>query len=430
MIKVSANRRYLETTQGEPFFWLGDTAWELIHRLRKEEITAYLDDRRAKGFNVIQTVILAELDGIRIPNAYGQRPLVDEDPARINEAYFELVDFVLDQAERRGMLVGLLPSWGDKVVLKWGAGPLVFTPDNAAAYGRILGERYAGRRNLVWILGGDRVPETPGQRAIFEGLAKGIRRADSRHLMSYHPLGLEKASDHFDVPWLDVDMFQSAHSNRQKEYRYVADCRAKSAARPVVNGEARYENIGNAFWEKDASGWLDDYDVRVSAWWSMLAGAAGYTYGCNDVWQMYETGRAPVIQARTDWQEALHLPGSRQVGIMKDFLSRLPWQGLLQDQSFLANDENPENQDFIVCAATAERDLLLAYAPTGKPIRVDLGRLDAAIVRCWWFNPRSGRSQAIGECAADGPKEFAPWAKGRGSDFLLVVADSEAKYAI
>ena len=34
-------------------------------------------------------------------------------------------------------------------------------------------------------------------------------------------------------------------------------------------------------------GRLDDTDVRVSAYWSLTSGAAGYTYGSNDIWQMY-----------------------------------------------------------------------------------------------------------------------------------------------
>jgi hypothetical protein len=38
----------------EPFFWLGDTAWELFHRLNREEADRYLEDRARKGFTVIQ----------------------------------------------------------------------------------------------------------------------------------------------------------------------------------------------------------------------------------------------------------------------------------------------------------------------------------------------------------------------------------------
>ncbi len=94
LLKISKNQRYLVTQDNEPFFWLGGTAWELIHRLTKEEIDIYLTDRADKGFTVIQTVILAELDGLNTPNAYGDLPLLNSDPSKLNEKYFELVDYV------------------------------------------------------------------------------------------------------------------------------------------------------------------------------------------------------------------------------------------------------------------------------------------------------------------------------------------------
>jgi len=58
-VLVSANKRFLQFEDGTPFFWLGDTAWELFHRLNKEETEMYLENRRAKGFTVIQAVVLA-----------------------------------------------------------------------------------------------------------------------------------------------------------------------------------------------------------------------------------------------------------------------------------------------------------------------------------------------------------------------------------
>ncbi len=36
-LKVSDNNRFLVHTDGTPFFYLGDTAWELFHRLNREE---------------------------------------------------------------------------------------------------------------------------------------------------------------------------------------------------------------------------------------------------------------------------------------------------------------------------------------------------------------------------------------------------------
>ena len=56
---------------GTPFFYLGDTAWELFHRLTFDEAEHYLRDRAAKGFTVIQAVALAELDGLHTPNMRG-----------------------------------------------------------------------------------------------------------------------------------------------------------------------------------------------------------------------------------------------------------------------------------------------------------------------------------------------------------------------
>ena len=35
-LKVSSNGRYLETREGKPFFYLGDTAWTLFKRLNRE----------------------------------------------------------------------------------------------------------------------------------------------------------------------------------------------------------------------------------------------------------------------------------------------------------------------------------------------------------------------------------------------------------
>jgi len=81
-LKVSDNRRFLVTADGRPFFWLADTAWELFHRLDRSEAEQYLTDRAAKGFTVIQAVVLAELDGLTEPNRYGYVPLIDKDPRR------------------------------------------------------------------------------------------------------------------------------------------------------------------------------------------------------------------------------------------------------------------------------------------------------------------------------------------------------------
>jgi hypothetical protein len=115
-LKVSENRRFLVYEDGRPFFYLGDTAWELFHRLNREEAERYLQDRTRKGFTVIQAVALAELDGLGDPNPYGHLPLLDNDPSRpdVKEGpandYWDHVDFVVQRANALGLYVGFLPT--------------------------------------------------------------------------------------------------------------------------------------------------------------------------------------------------------------------------------------------------------------------------------------------------------------------------------
>lgn len=111
---VSANRRFLITGDGKPFFWLGDTAWELFHRASIQDAEFYLENRRQKGVNVVQAVVLAEVDGLRVPNVNGDLPLTDFDPAKPNEAYFQHVDKIVALAADKGIYIGMLPTWGDK----------------------------------------------------------------------------------------------------------------------------------------------------------------------------------------------------------------------------------------------------------------------------------------------------------------------------
>ena len=427
-LKISDDHRFILTADNAPFFWLGDTAWELFHRLNKEEADLYLTDRAGKGFNVIQAVILAELDGLNTPNAYGHTPLIKNNPAEFNEDYFEHVDYVVKKAGELGIYMGLLPTWGDKFHKAWGQGPEIFTPENAEQFGRKLARRYKDEPNIIWILGGDRWPEDNEDREIIRSMAKGIRAVDKKHLITYHPSGSQKATDFFNEDWLDMDMFQTGHDRRKLDYKFVRDSRTITPVRPAINGEPRYEDHPNRF--KPAEfGWMDDSDVRSSAYWTMLSGAAGYTYGAHPIWQMFQVNWSPVSKVRTSWKEALNLPGSKQVMFMKGLLTSFPWQQMKNDQSVILND-NPEDETHIVAAIGEQNDFILAYTPLGKEIKPDLSRLKSDTSEAYWFNPRDGRSMKIGEYKNSEKAAFKPWSEGRGSDFILVIIDGDSIYKL
>src|ERR1051326_6509939 len=108
-LKISDNHHFLITESGQPFFWLGDTAWELFHRLNREDAEHYLKNRAQKGFNVVQAVALAEFDGLTITNAYGHLPLIENDPLQPNEDYFKHVDWIVAKANSLGTLSSAEP---------------------------------------------------------------------------------------------------------------------------------------------------------------------------------------------------------------------------------------------------------------------------------------------------------------------------------
>ncbi|RPJ42819.1 MAG: DUF4038 domain-containing protein, partial [Chloroflexi bacterium] len=91
-IKVSSNGRFFVDASGEPFFWMGDTAWPLFAQYPLADAERYLANRAAKGFTVIQGV-LAWANGTgfekAIPDANetGHHPWL-ESPAQPDPVYF------------------------------------------------------------------------------------------------------------------------------------------------------------------------------------------------------------------------------------------------------------------------------------------------------------------------------------------------------
>ena len=420
--QISENRRFLLDGNGAPFFYLADTAWELLHRLDREETEIYLQDRAAKGFNVIQTVVLAEIDGLRVPNRDGHLPLHDLDPTRPNEAYFQHVDWVISRADELGMCLGLLPTWGDKWNLKWGVGPEIFTPENAAIFGEWLGKRYQNAP-LVWILGGDRPVETDGHRKIIEAMALGLSRGDGgHHLRTFHPCGRQSSSEPFpDAPWLDFHMAQSGHRNKGDNSGWVAHDYALSPRKPCLDGEPGYENHPSDF--KAENPWMTDADTRRFLYFDLCAGACGHTFGCHSIWQFWQPPHEPRSWAHTPWREALHLPGAAQMQHARrllearPFLTRIPApEMVLQGDARATRDQNGS--------------YALVYFPTGAPATLDLTFFANATIRAHWFDPRDGKSSFLAEFSGQEKREFVPPVSDGKIDWVLILDDAARGFPI
>lgn len=428
---LSSNKRYLSFQNGEPFFYLADTAWELFHRLDREDAERYLRKRAEQGFTVIQAVILAEIDGLNTGNPYGARPLLDNDPVRPNEAYFEHVDFIMEKAQSLGLVIGLLPTWGDKVNKAWGVGPVVFDDGNAEWFGRFLGKRY-GDKPVIWILGGDRDPG--GRESVWRAMAKGIedgvneKIASHTALMTYHPPGGATSAQWFhDDDWLDFNMQQNGHCADTDVWNRLRRDYDRVPVKPVMDGEPLYEEHPICF-DPGRFGRSTDVHVRRFAYHDLFSGSHGFTYGCHAVWQMFTPERGGINGPMRPWDESLDLPGARQMKHVRALMMARPFFTRIPDNSIVTSDLGNGN-DRISATRDSEGRYALVYSERGKAFEVNLGAaVKAERVVSRWFDPRTGKVSGAEELSGTGRHTFTPPSSGPGNDWVLILDDKSAEF--
>lgn len=426
-VVVSQNRRFLQYEDGTPFFWLGDTGWLLLTRLSKPEALVYLDDRRSKGFNVVQAMLVHSLPG---SNVYGETPFEDADPGRPKVTgghdYWDHVEWVIDRAKERGIYMALVCCWGS--VVKSGR----LSPEQARRYGLFLGERFREKPNIFWLTGGDIYGDQHAD--VWHALGTALKEADPDHLVTFHPFGRTQSSTWFhDAPWLDFNMFQSGHRRYDQDpdgkgednWRYVEEDYSRLPVKPTLDGEPSYEGIPQGLHDPSEPLWTDR-DARRYAYWSVFAGSFGHTYGNSAVMQMLKAShKRASYGTKRYWDEAIHDPGAAQMRHLKSlmlsrpFFERVPASEVVVDQG--------ERYDRVI--ATRGRQYLFAYAYTGRPFEVRLGVIEGERVRAWWYNPRIGLAEEFGVFENSGSRTFAPpGGRAEGNDWVLVLDDEVAGF--
>ncbi|CAN5773909.1 glycoside hydrolase family 140 protein [soil metagenome] len=434
-LRVSDNQRFLVTITGEPFFWLGDTAWEIFHRLTREEAEFYFATRQRQRFNVIQAVALAEFDGLHTPNAYGELPLLNDDPAQPNEKYFAYMDELIQLAAAHELYVGLLPTWGDKINHnQWGTGPIVFNEQNARIYGQYLGQRYGDYPNIIWILGGDRpaIHEQMDYRPIWRAMAAGIEAATNHNaLMTYHPMGGMSTSAWLqEEAWLDFNMMQSGHGSGRDVpvWEMIAHDYALQPVKPTLDSEPNYEDHPVNPWPQwnPKNGYFRDYDVRKQLYRSVFAGGCGVTYGHHAMWQFYDPAKREAVNyADRPWFEAINRHGANQVQFLCNLLASRPYLTRIPDQSLLVTAAGSA-ESHVRATRDANGTYALIYLPTAEAVSINLDLLSGAIKQAWWYNPRTGEALTIGEVVPLRIASFTPPIDG--PDWVLVLDDAAQKF--
>jgi hypothetical protein len=390
-IRVGPDGRYFVDASGQPFFWLGDTAWPLFAQYTRAEAEAYLDNRAEKGFTVIQGV-LAWGGGTGYeekapgPNYAGDPPWL-AGPAKPNPDYFAHVDHLVGYAAARGLILAMLPTWGYYV-----NDVDAFDAVSARAYGRWLGERYKDAPNVVWVNGGDRLPcgREPGWNALGEGLRAGDGGA---HLITYHPCGWRSSAQFFHrASWLDFNMIQT-WTEWAKVYPAVLSDSLLVPRKPVVLAEGAYEN-GPEY----PQGPITPLVVRRQAWWAFTAGGS-FTYGQDQMWRV-----------GPGWTDTFDTPGANQMAVFRQIATSRPWWNMVPDQGLYATGVGSE-RTLNTALRSLDGDCAMLYLASPCHFQVHLDKIATREVKATWVDPRTGESKDGGTYATGNltGRQFPEW---------------------
>lgn len=433
-LRISANKRFFETKDGKPFFWLGDTGWLLFVKCNREDAIKYLNIRKEQGFNVVQVMVLHEISSAK--NAYGDSALKRRNVATpaitpgndFNNPkaydYWDHVDFIVDEAAKRGIYMAMVPVWGSNV--KSGH----VNTKQAEAYIKFLATRYKNKTNIIWLNGGDL--KGSDSLAVWKKIGTMLKKYDPNHLVTFHPRGRNSSSEWFHKEfWLDFNMFQSGHRTYAQDttmsennhygednWKYVAVDYSLSPTKPTMDGEPSYENIPHGLHDYTQPRWTAA-DLRRYSYWDVFAGGAGFTYGENSVMQFHTPGdRDANYDVKHDWRETLNAEGANEMKYVKQLILSKPYFERIPDQSLVLNAGERYNN----ILATRGNGYAFFYTYTGRTISVRMGKIGGTTIKARWYDPRTGNYIDAGTYDNTGVKEFDPPGEEKeGNDWVLVL---------
>ena len=332
-------------------------------------------------------------------------PLLREDVR--SEEYWAHCDRVIRMAGELGLYVALVPTWGSLVSHN------VITMQNAEKYASYLAERYGGFDNVLWLLGGDINAE--GHEEIFRAMGRKLKEKCPQQLIGFHPFGRCASTLWFtddEDEWLDFNMFQSGHRRYDQcnmgawddvtgedtglfgedNWKFVFHDRSRSA-KPALDGEPSYEWILQGLHDPSQPYW-HAIDVRRYAYWSVLAGAAGHTYGDCSIIMFYDPetmkeGR--LYGAREHWKMAMHHDGSGQMRYLKELMLSVDYRSGRAADELVIGGQREKHERIAVMAGP---DFAIAYSFLGKGFDLDtagyIGK-DA-----WFMRPSTGVYSYLG----------------------------------
>lgn len=353
---------------GKPFFYLADTIWSAFTNVTMEEWEFYLKKRREQGFTVLQINTLPQWD--RCMSDTGLYPFATKDGHTFdftawNDAYYENAANMCRMARAEGFQLALVVLWLNYVPGTWGSritGANIMPEGFVREYTEKLVAVF-DEFEPIYIVSGDTDFDTPEAISYYRQALAAVCDKSPDSLKTMH---IKRGYDVIPEEFLkDVDfyMFQSGHNRDGQDMAYLLpeSFRAKYPAKPMINAEPCYEQMG---YSRRVYGRFQAEDTRRAAWYSLLSGAcAGVTYGAHGIWNWQKINKPanPILGEGFDapfpWQEALQFPGAWDYGFIRFLLQDMGIDRLTPENGLLAG-ETPE-----IRIASAGKGRYLIYLP-------------------------------------------------------------------
>jgi hypothetical protein len=243
--------------------------------------------------------------------------------------------------------------------------------------------------------------------------------------MSFHPQPKDDGGSStwfHQQEWLDFNMHQTGHCPNQGTYLHISHDYQLYPVKPVLDGEPLYEDHPNCFNAKELGYSVAD-DIRRIMYWNVFAGACGQTYGCHDVWQMYQLDKMPINGPLRPWTVALDLPMANQVKHLKNLMLSRPYLTRIPDQSMIIGNQN-NALEYVMATRAIDGRYAMIYLPVGGVTHLDLSSLSKNQLFSWWYDPRTGNSYAGQKLKKSNRLTIEAPTSGKANDWVLVI-DSE-----
>lgn len=417
-IKAVSGTKYFVYDDGTPFFYLGDTHWNMFteefdsagdHAIGIETDSHFkyiVKKRISQGFNMYQS---EPLGGFNLDAGFSEDSLKEFQHA---DKYFKyLADNGITHANAQFFFCTRITEEffndGNKLEIlarywcaRYSAYPVMWTLaqecDNDMYDEHHPGRTWWNYANNPWVkvaefmhkydaynhpLSGHQESAIwttiTGEGAYFPKKSNG-----GRSVFADDDVSARCGHDWWATQWKHP-VYKLPHALSAKEYW--------NSPKVAINYEDFYCNL-----------WTNNFGARSRAWISILSGLFGYGYGAADIWLYkgsFEMDRdairmdgyttITIAEKNIPWSESVELESAYQVGYMKRFFESFDWWKLVPDFDNKVSF-TPEDDITLYACATIKNDLYVIYLFSTDTKSGVIGNMDAdSTYTLQWYNPRT-----------------------------------------